>query len=237
MPRTRAKGRSRRGPGAAPPQESRHDFIRRSAGRRVAARLGACVAAAGAALLAACSSTPQLDAQWSDPSLGPGALRGARVLVACDAFEVVIRQICQDQLAGEVVARGATPVFLAPGFPVATDRSIDAQLLPAAREAGAKAMMVMTVAVAVQDVSQPFQIGIGGFGFGGSGSAGVGVSAPVGGGRVTSGYSANGRVTDVPTGRLVWTAKATAPPSSDLNAQMSELSKTVLDAADKAGLF
>jgi hypothetical protein len=193
--------------------------------------------AAVAALLAACAST-QLEAQWSDPSLGPKLLHGARVLVACDAHEVVVRQICQDELAREVVARGATPVFLAPGFPVATDRAIDPQLLPAAREAGAKAMMVMTVAVAVQDVSQPFQIGIGGFGYGGGGgSAGVGISAPVGGGRVTSGYSANGRVTDVPSGRLVWTAKATSPPSSDINTQMSELSKAVLGAADKAGLF
>ena len=193
--------------------------------------------ASALALLAGCASTPQLDAQWSDASLGANFLRGARVLVACDAYELVVRQICQDKLAGEVVARGATPVFLAPGYPVATDRAIDAQLLPAAREAGAKAVMVMTVAVAVQDVSQPFQIGIGGFGFGSSGSAGIGVSAPVGGGRVTSGYSANGRLTDVPTGRLVWTAKATAPPSSDINAQMSELSKLVLGAADKAGLF
>jgi len=54
---------------------------------------------------------------------------------------------------------------------------------------------------------------------------------------VTSGYSANGRVTDLPSGRLVWTAKATAPPSSDINAQMSDLSKLVLGAAEKAGLF
>ena len=203
--------------------------------RRNAVRNG--FAAAVAALLVGCASTPQLDAQWSDPALGPSFLRGARVLVACDAYEVVVRQICQDHLAREVVARGATPVFLAPGFPVATDRSVDAQLLPAAREAGAKAMMVMTVAVAVQDVSQPFQLGIGGFGFGSNGSAGVGVSAPVGGGRVTSGYSANSRVTDVPSGRLVWTAKATAPPSNDINAQMSDLSRLVLGAADKAGLF
>ena len=198
--------------------------------------LGAGVAAALASLLVGCAST-QLDAQWSDPSLGPTFLRGARVLVACDAYELVVRQICQDQLAAEVTARGATPVFLAPGFPVATDRAIDPQLLPAAREAGAKAMMVMTVAVAVNEVSSPFTIGIGGFGFGGSGGVGVGVQAPVGGGRVTSGYSANGRVTDVPTGRLVWTAKATSPPSSDVNAQMGELSKAVLAAADKAGLF
>ncbi len=198
---------------------------------------GETLAAAAASLLVACASTPRLDAQWADPSLGSSLLRGARVLVACDAFEVVIRQICQDQLASEVVARGATPVFLAPGFPVATDRSIDAQLLPAAREAGAKAMMVMTVAVAVNDGSPGFSIGIGGFGFGRHSGVGVGVEAPIGGGRVTSGYSANGRVTDVPSGRLVWTAKATAPPSSDINAQMSELSQAVLGAADKAGLF
>jgi hypothetical protein len=208
-----------------------------SSATRCARSAGAAFGAVVATLLVGCASTPQLDAQWSDASLGAGFLRGARVLVACDAYEVVVRQICQDQLAAEVVARGATPVFLAPGYPDATDRSVDAQLLPAAREAGAKAMMVMTVAVAVQDVSQPFQIGIGGFGFGSSGSAGVGVSAPVGGGRVTSGYSANGRLTEVPTGRLVWTAKATAPPSSDINAQMSDLSKLVLGAADKAGLF
>jgi hypothetical protein len=205
--------------------------------RRRPRAIGASVTAALAALLVGCSSTPQLDAQWSDSTLGPSFLRGARVLVACDAFEVVIRQICQDRLASEVVARGATPVFLPQGFPIATDRSIDVQLLPAAREADAKAMMVMTVAVAVNDVSPGFTIGIGGFGFGPSGGAGVGVQAPVGGGRVTSGYSANGRVTDVPSGRLVWTAKATAPPSSDVNAQMDELSKAVLGAADKAGLF
>jgi hypothetical protein len=193
--------------------------------------------AAAAVAFAGCATGPQLDAQWTDPAVGQNLLRGARVLVACDAYELVIRQICQDQLASEVVARGATPVFVAPNTPIATDRSIDAQLLPAAREAGAKAMMVMTVAVAVQDVSPGFSIGIGGFGFGRHSAAGVGVSAPIGGGRVTSGYSANSRVTDVPSGRLVWTAKATSAPASDVNAQMAELSRAVLGAAEKSGLF
>jgi hypothetical protein len=202
--------------------------------RRYPRRLAAVIAVVA---VAGCATGPQLDAQWGDPSLGPGLLRGARVLVACDAAELVVRQICQDQLANEVVARGATPVFVPPETPIATDRSIDAQLLSAARQNNAKAMVIMTVAVAVQDVSPGFTIGIGGFGYGSSGSAGVGVSAPVGGGRVTAGYSANGRVTDVTSGRLAWTAKATSPPSGDLNAQMTELSRTVLAAADKAGLF
>jgi hypothetical protein len=204
--------------------------------RRNPNRLAASITVAGA-VIAGCASGPQLDAQWSDPSLGPGLLRGARILVACDAAELVVRQICQDQLASEVVARGATPVLVPPETPIATDRSIDAQLLSAAREQGAKALVVMTVAVAVQDVSPGFTIGIGGFGYGSGGSAGVGVSAPVGGGRVTAGYSANGRVTDVSSGRLAWTAKATSPPSGDVNAQMTELSRAVLAAADKAGLF
>lgn len=190
-----------------------------------------------AGLLAACASSPQLDAQWRDPGLGSNFLRGARVLVACDAYEVVIRQICQDQLASEVTARGATPVTVPPATALFTDRSIDAQLLSAARDARASAMLVMTVAVAVNDVSPGFSIGIGGFGFGRHSGVGVGVDAPIGGGRVTSGYSANVRVTDVANARLVWTAKATSPASSDVGAQMGELSKAVLGAADKAGLF
>ena len=189
------------------------------------------------AVLAGCASSPQLDAQWRDPTLGGNYLRGARVLVACDAFEVVIRQVCQERLASEVVARGATPVFVPLGTTIATDRSIDAQLLPAARDAGARALMVMTVAVAVNDVSPGFSVGIGGFGFGRRSGVGLGVEAPIGGGRMTSGYSANGRVTDVANGRLVWTAKATSPASSDISAQMGELSKIVLSAADKDGLF
>jgi hypothetical protein len=193
--------------------------------------------AAAALALSGCASGPQLDAQWTDPQMAPGYLRGARVLVACDAAEPVVRQICQDQFASEVVARGGSPVFAAPGGAVTPDRAIDGQLLPAARDAGAKAIMVMTVAVVVNEVGPGFSIGIGGFGFGSRGGGGVGVSAPIGGGRVTSGYSVSGRLTDAASGRLLWTAKATASPAGDVNAQMGELSKTVLDAADRAGLF
>ncbi len=97
--------------------------------------------------------------------------------------------------------------------------------------------MVMTVAVAANDVSPGFSIGIGGFGFGRGSAVGASVAAPIGGGRVTTGYSANARVTDVASGKLVWTARATTPPSSDVGAQVTELSKTVVGAADKAGLF
>ena len=136
--------------------------------------------AAVAVLLAGCAST-RLDAQWSDPQLAPGSLRGARVMVACEAYDLVIRRICQDQMAAEVTARGGTPVAApnttneAPGRPLGAE-----QYLPAARNAGAKAVMTHYVTQADVSVSPPSSVsfGIGGFGFGGGGGAvstGVGV--------------------------------------------------------------
>ena len=202
-------------------------------------RAGFALAGAAVLALAACAGSPTLGPQWTDPQLGAQSayLRGSRVLVACDAGDVAVRQICQDRMAGEVTARGATPLFVPPGTPIATDRAIDGQLIDAARGAGAKALMVVTIAPAVTDVSPGFSIGIGGFGFGRSSAVGVGVAAPIGGGRVTTGYSANGRLTDVGSGRLVWSATASTPPSSDVDAQLAELSKTVFGAAEKSGLF
>jgi hypothetical protein len=194
--------------------------------------------AAVTAALCGCA-TQAVDAQWRDPQLAasPNFLRGARVLVACQAAELTVQQICQDRLSSEVVARGATPVLAAPQGSFAPDRP-DAWL-PAARSAGAKAVMLMTVGVAIADVgpASGFSFGIGGFGFGRHGGVGVGADIPVGGTRVVPGYAANGSITDASNGRLLWTAKATASPSTDINAQMGELSRAVLGAADQAGLF
>ena len=36
---------------------------------------------------------------------------GERVLVASEAYEAVVKRLCQEQLAAEVVAHGATPVI------------------------------------------------------------------------------------------------------------------------------
>ena len=190
-------------------------------------------------LLGGCAST-RLDAQWVDPQLGSGAsLRGAKVLVACEAFESVVKQICQDQLAAEVTARGAVPVYVPkvvnpePGRPLPAE-----QYFAAAREAGARAVLSATVMLAARDVSPGMSIGIGGFGIG-TGRVGVGggVSVPIGGGQPTAGYATDNRITEVTSGRLLWTAKASTPPSADINAQLGSLAKTAVGAAEKAGLF
>lgn len=201
-------------------------------------RLHPALAVAALGVLAGCAST-RLDAQWADPQRGAHPLRGARVLIACEAYEQVLKRLCQDQLAAEVVARGATPVVgpdttnPAPGRPLG-----DEQYLGAARSAGARAMLTSVLTPAAAHVNPGLSVGIGGMRIGSGGfGAGVGVSLPVGGTQMHTGYSSNIRVTDVASGRLLWTAKATAPPSSDINAQLSELNKAVFGAADKANLF
>jgi len=183
------------------------------------------LSALAASLVAGCAG-PTLDAQWRDPQLTANYLRGARVLVVCDAAEVVLQRICEDELARGLKARGAVPVIGA--------AQVDAA---AARAAGAKAVFNVGVNAASQAVSPGFQIGFGLGSFGSNVGGGVGVSAPVGGGKVTSGYAANGRLTDAASSRLMWTARAAATPSSDVNAQLADLAKALLDAADKAGLF
>lgn len=194
--------------------------------------------AACAALLAGCATT-QVDAQWRNVDLPPSYLLGASVLVTCETGEQVVKRICEDQLGADLRARGvrvlvAAPGALPSGVPVG---ATDVQYLPLARENGAKAVFSVSVGPAAQTVSQGVSLGIGLGGFGRSVGGGVGVSAPIGGGQFSQGYAASGRVTDVASGRLMWTARASSPPSSDVNQQFTELSKSVLDAAASAGLF
>jgi hypothetical protein len=190
-----------------------------------------------ALLLAGCASTG-IEAQWKDPKLSATSLRGATVLVVCEASDEAVRRICQDQLVAEVVAHGATPIAAMQGVSAPGQALNDEQYLRFARAAGAKAVLVSAVGPGQQQVSPGFSIGLGGFSAGSSGvSAGVGVSMPVGGGNVTTGYAASGRLVDAASGQLMWTARATTPPSNDINQQMVELAKAVVGAAEKAGLF
>ena len=192
--------------------------------------------AAAGLLLAGCASTV-VDAQWRSSELPAGHLRGATVLVTCETGELVIKRICEDRVVADLGARGVRALLSAPDDAAAPAGVGDMQHLSAARRSGARAVFSVSVGLASQSVSPGFTIGIGGFGFGRHSAGGVGVSAPIGGGQVNAGYAANGRVTDAASGRLMWTARASAPPSSDVNGQLAELSRSVLDAAGSAGLF
>ena len=209
--------------------------------RARAARVLNAALAASVLSLVGCAST-KLDAQWVDPQFKGRSLRDAKVFVVCEAPDVAIKHICQDRVAAQVTALGATPVK-----GPETDNSTPAPqpvadpYLPAARDAGAKAVLstAVTPDATVVNPGPSIGFGIGGFGGGGGAyrSGGVGMSVPVGAGQVSTGYAANTTLTDVATGRLMWTAKATAPPSKDVNAQVTDLTKAVLDGAKKEGFF
>jgi len=195
--------------------------------------------ALAATLLVACASTPRPEAQWADPVLGAQSrfLQGQKVLVACDVPDAALRQLCQDALFQEVLSKGAQPVVLPAGATFMTDRQLDGQLVGNAAGLGAKAVIVLALTPATASVGSGMSLGIGGFSFGRGGGGGIGLGVPIGGSQVSTGFSANGRVTDARTGRLVWTTSFVAAPSQDLRAQSAALAKSVIDAAQASGLF
>jgi hypothetical protein len=195
--------------------------------------------AVAATLLVGCASTPQPEARWIDPALGAQSrfLQGEKILVACDTYDVALRQVCQDALFREVLAKGAQPITLPAGTAFATDRALDGQLAASASSLGAKAVFVLALTPATSSVGSGVSLGIGGFSFGRSGGGGVGLGLPIGGGQVSTGFSANGRVTDARNGRLVWTSSFQAAPSQDVQGQSAALARSVVDAARDAGLF
>lgn len=193
------------------------------------------------ALLSAGCASKAVQGQWTDPQFANHSLRGAKVLVVCDSNEAAVKRICEEQMSAELSAIGATPVIerVADG-----PASINDRALAAARSAGAKAVLISSVAPEVTSISPGPSVGIGIGGFGGFGgyhsggiSTGVGVSVPVGKERVDTAYAANLSVTDADSGRLMWTGKVTASGRQDINQQLAFLAKNGIEAAQSAGIF
>ncbi len=195
-----------------------------------------------ALLLAGCASS-RINAQWTDPQFTGQPPRGAKVLVACQAADPTLRRICADRMAARVTALGALPVLAQDNGDIG-DAAVQGEvaLLQAARSAGASALLRTQLAPEVVAVAPGPTIGIGIGGFGGGyrsgGGVGFGMSAPIGGaGPAETGYGATASLTDVASGRLMWSAKASAPPSSDVAQQLTALATLLLDAARQAGFF
>lgn len=198
---------------------------------------------AAAALLAGCAASPRIEGQWTAPQRPNLKLTGAKVLIACEAVDPAVKRICEDQMAGAVVAQGGSAVIApdivppAPGQPVP-----DSQYLAPARQAGAIAVLATTVSAwagAAGGGGPAFSIGLGSFGFGGGHvGGGVGVAVPIGGGeRRSTAYSASSRIVDARGGQVIWTARASAPPSDDIQGPMGGLATAILNGAQEAGVF
>jgi hypothetical protein len=183
-------------------------------------------------------ATTSIQAQWTDPEFTNQPLHGGTVLVRCDAEETALRRICADQLVQQLEAAGARAV-------PAADRSTaerggsraDDATLEAARSVGAMAVLTASVVpdATVANYGPTFGIGVGSWG--GDVSTGVGVSVPVGGTGVSTAYAADMVLTDVATGRVMWTSRISAPASRDAGAQMAKLAQVGVQAAKASGLF
>jgi hypothetical protein len=198
---------------------------------------------AGSTLLCAGCASKNIQAEWTDPEFAGHSLRGEKVLVVCDASEAAIKRLCQEQMTARLAASGAVPVIPAEADGLAAGASpINDKTLAAARNQGATAIWSAAVApdATVVNPGPTVGFGMGSFGGGPGGGgvgAGVGVAVPVGNARVSTAYAANLVLTDVATGRMMWTSKVTTAASQDVAGQMEKLAQTGVEAVQKAGML
>jgi hypothetical protein len=198
---------------------------------------------AGGTLLCAGCASNNIQAQWTDPEFAGHSLRGEKVLVICDAADAAIKRVCQEQMTARLVASGAVPVSPTESDGLAAGASpINDKALAAARGEGAKAIWSAAIApdATVVNPGPTVGFGMGSFGGGPGGGgvgAGVGMAVPVGNARVSTAYAANLVLTDVATGRMMWTSKVTTAASQDVAGQIEKLAQTGVEAAQKAGML
>lgn len=196
----------------------------------------------GLVFLSSCAST-QMGAQYVDPQLPQQALRGAIILVVCEAPEPAIKLICERQISSQLTQLGARPLTDSTLVnPTPGHEPPASHYLPAAQAAGARAVFstALTPDYWRANPMSSFSIGIGGWGGGGyhgGVGGGVGVTMPVGAAQGGTGLAAIGSITDVASSRVMWTAKATTAPAADTSAQVAKVTKALAEAARQTGLF
>jgi hypothetical protein len=200
-------------------------------------RLKIAAASAAALFLAACATT-QLDAQWTNPEYRGGSFRGASVLVACEAPDLTLQRICEDQVAAQVASLGGVPTRASQATATGGPAAGNDPYVATARRIGARVIVRTTVSPGAAVASQAgptIGIGIGG-GSGSIGGAG-GISFPVGGTRVSTAYTSETTLIDPANGVIIWSARATSSTAQDSGGQIAELAKTTGAALKQSALF
>jgi hypothetical protein len=196
-------------------------------------------------LVGGCASTA-IQAQWADPLFAGRFLRGATVLVVCNVQAPAIQRICQDQIAARMLMSGIRPVMATDADLITAqgEQNTD-KIFAAARRERANALWTATIAPDVTVVSPGPTIGFGIGGFGTSGGwhrssgvgGGIGVGLPVGGEQVNTAYAADMTLTDIDTGRLMWSSRITTPASQDITEQVTQLVEVGVKSAQQAGFI
>ena len=195
-----------------------------------------------AVALSACATT-RMDAQWTNPAYLGKVARGGSVLVACEAQDLTLQRICEDQLAAALSARGAKPTLNSQLAPATTPAAGNDPYVAAAKRVGARAIARMTLGATVPvavDSGPRIGIGVGGGSWGGGGSSvggGVGVGFPIGGSRVTQAFGAETALIDPSSGATMWSGRASSSTSQDMTGQITELAQVTADALVGAGML
>lgn len=194
----------------------------------------------GALLLGACA-TPQMQAQWRDPQVAQRSMQGKSVLVICRGFDMTLERICEDRLATDAGAIGMRVLRSDQPREAVADPAVTEALLKAGRAARADAVLAMrlewSAATAVAPGGSTVGVGIGG-GRGtwsGGTSGAVGITLPLGGSGPA--LAASTTLTDMATGKLVWSGRAVGSGAVGEAAQVGELTRLSAEALRAAALF
>lgn len=206
-------------------------------GRRRVAAIGVALAA----VVAGCASqATRVTAQYVDPQLPAGAMRGAALLVVCDAPDTPARRVCEDRISEQLAALGARPLT-DPGIasPTPGREAPALAYVAAARARGAQGVFNATLAAdySAAATAPLISIGVGGASGGSSGGVGGGIGFTLPAGPTGPGLSAIGSAVDSATGRVLWSARVSIPPGADSTAQIGEAARALVAEAGKSGLF
>jgi hypothetical protein len=127
----------------------------------------------------------------------------------------------------------------------AQGEQITDKIFAAARLAGANAIWVTTIAPDFMVVSPGPTIGFGIGGFGTSGGwhrssgvgGGIGVGFPVGSEHVNTAYAADMTLTDIETGRLMWSSRIATPAAQNITEHVTQLVEVGVKSAQQAGFI
>jgi hypothetical protein len=124
---------------------------------------------AATVFVASCATT-KMDAQWSNPEFAGTSLRGATVLVVCQARDFTTQAVCEDQAASQLEAKGIKTLKFAAMSPNAPP--VPDVVEAAAKRANARVVYRSSISTYTPAVSSTPTIGIGVGGVGGSGGYG-----------------------------------------------------------------
>jgi hypothetical protein len=183
-----------------------------------------------------------MDAQWSNPEYKGRSVKGASILVACEAQDLTLQRICEDQLAAAVSAQGAKATLNSQLSPATGAPTGNDPYVAAAKRVGAQAIVRMTLGagqpVAVDGPRIGIGVGGGSGGYGGGGAAGgIGIGFPIGGSRVTQAFGAETALIDPSNGATMWSGRASSSTSQDVTGQITELAQVTAEALKGAGLL